>query len=275
MTRGRGALLLGAIVGASSAAVGLLLDAPTDVPSDAVAVVEGRPILREDYERALAAVAADRRSELSEADRARVLQRLIDEELLVARGLELGLETRDRRVRADLSAAAIAAITGHAEEHPPTEAELRAFHAFHAERFRSPPRFRVVHAFFASGDDPTSAERRALAARGGALAGAGDPPPLPLPPGELPLSALVRHLGPTAARAVSELEPGETTAPIGSRGGYHVLRLLERTRGELPPFEAIEDAVRAEHRRQAAERALQEFLDARRRQADIRTRRPS
>lgn len=72
----------GALLGAVAAWIGGALGSDT-LPPAAIAMVNGSPIVREEFERALSLVAGDRRDPPSAADRVHVLGRLIDEELLV------------------------------------------------------------------------------------------------------------------------------------------------------------------------------------------------
>ncbi len=277
MTRDQlGTVLLasGALVGAALATASLVRGAerPDELDEDVVATVDGRPILRSHYERALAAVAADRRDgALTPEDRRRVLDRLVDEELLVGRALELGLASRDRRVRNDLSRSMIDLLEARAEgEPPPDEATLRAFYEAEADRFRHKPRFRISHAFFAvTGEEDQEARRRAERAIGSGDLSTGDPFGLPVPEGEVPLSAVARLLGPTAARGVAELEPGATGGPWRGAGGFHVVRVLGRRDGEMPPYDEVRELVRGEHARDRAERRMRDFLDARRGEVEI------
>jgi len=81
-----GGALLGALAAWSGGAFGA--DA---LPPAAIAMVNGSPILREEFERALSLVAGDRRDPPNAADRVHVLGRLIDEELLVQHAVTSGL----------------------------------------------------------------------------------------------------------------------------------------------------------------------------------------
>lgn len=254
---------VGALTGALIAAVTLIFPASHSdaLAGDVVATVDGRPILREHYERAIAAVEADRRSPIDDEERRRVLDRLIEEELLIGRALELGLASRDRRVRADLAAAMLDVVRAGTDETPASLEELRAFYAEEAARFRRPPRFEIQHAFFASGEQDAEARRRAeRAMASGELAASADVFGLPVPAEPVPLSAIARLLGPTAARGIAELGEGETGGPFRGAGGYHVARVVARVDGELPPFDQIVEVVREEHARVAAERRLAELL---------------
>ncbi len=259
----------GALAGVVMAAVSLVHgDGPSAaLEVDVVATVDGQPIPRVRYERALAAVAADRHTgALRPEDRERVLSRLIEEELLVARALELGLHSRDPRVRNDLTTSMIDRIKAHADRAPPDRATLRAFYGSESRRFVGSPRFEVEHAFFS--EDVAEAEARARrAVSGGALRG--DAVGLPLPAGPLSGSTLTQRLGPTAARGIAELAVGETGGPWRTRGGWHVARLVARRPGALPSFESIEEHVATEYARVRAERELRAFLDERRAQAEI------
>ena len=147
-------LALGALAGLAMAGLGILeseAPPPRGVPEDAVATVDGRAITVVQYRRALAAMASDRREQqLDDELRQHVLERLIDEELLVQRGLELGLSARDPRVRADLGSAVIGLITARAETRAraPDQATLRGFYERQRGFFARPPRVRVQQAWF-------------------------------------------------------------------------------------------------------------------------------
>jgi hypothetical protein len=280
---GRWLLVAGALAGLALAGVALLTrtEAAPDLPPEVVAVVDGRPILRSDYERALRAVASDRTGGLQEADRRRVLERLIDEELLVQHGLELGLAQRDPRIRAELGAAVMALLTARAEEDAAEvdEATLRAFHEEHRGWFRTAPRFELEHVYFRVRDgEEAEARERAHVARERLEAGEGidggdvgeDRHDVPLPRGLLPLAKLRDYLGPSVADAVAQAEDGAVVGPVRAGGGHHVLRVVKRLAGVDAPFEAVHEQVRAEYLRRAGEARLRQFLEARRSEARVR-----
>ena len=91
---------------------------------------------------ALQAVAGDRKGgTLREDDRERVLQRLIDQELLIDRAIELGLPERDPQIRNQLATAMIDFLVRRAEDEAATanEGDLRAFYQENEFRFRAEP----------------------------------------------------------------------------------------------------------------------------------------
>lgn len=273
-------LAAGACAGLAVAVAGLV--APPEVarvPEGAIAAVNGSPVRSADYERALEALAADRREALGESERQHVLDRLVDEELLVQRAFELGLARQDRRVRSDLVAAVIEAVTTEAAQREPDAAEVAAFFADNRALFAVPGRARVEQVLVrVHGDADPDALARARDAtarlRAGEAAGAvqqrADPDAIgTLPTAALPAAKLREMLGPTAFAALARLAPGEVTDPVRAGGGYHVLRLVAREEPALPELADVEPSVRAEMQRRAADAALRTYIEDLRRRAEI------
>jgi hypothetical protein len=98
------------------------------LPAGAIAAVNGVPIRSDDFERALELYAADRRTPLGEADRAHVLGRLIDEELLVQHGLASGLLDSERSLRELVVRAMVDSIAAESASRAPGADELRALY---------------------------------------------------------------------------------------------------------------------------------------------------
>lgn len=236
-----GGMLLGAVL-----AVFYIVRVPEarEPAADAVAWVDDRPISRASYEAALRAVAGDRKEgTLRKGDRERVLQRLIDEELLVDRAIELGLHERDPQIRNQLATAMIDFLVRRAEDEARAadDAALRAFYDEQRFRFERAPQYRVA------------VEGRAI----------------PLPDGFLLAKEIEQRLGPNAARTVAELEVGQS-AVLGEESSAYTIRLLERREGATAPFDEARDAVEAAYLRDRSEAAVREFLEVARRRTDIR-----
>ncbi len=278
-------LALGAVAGIGCAAVGLLLSGERDraLPANAAASVNGAVIRLEEYDRAVAAFAADRRDPIGPEDRRHVLERMLDEELLVQRGLELGLARHDRRVRGDIVSAVIELVVSQADGEAPTDGEVRAFYEQNRDYFAHTERLLVQQVFVRAAPQRSEDEARARAdqaarrLRGGesfesVFRSLGDPEVAPVPRDLLPVTKLREYLGPTAARAAQGLDVGATSDPQRSASGYHVLVLLDRSPGFAPPLSDVQAEVRVELRRRASERALRAYLDDLRERADVRVR---
>jgi hypothetical protein len=280
--RARALLLAGAAVGIGLAAVGLVRggELPAGlVASGEIARVNGAPILRAELERVVDALAADKRGPLEEADRARALERLIEEELLVQRGVEIGLLDSEPGVRKALVQALVYSVVAEAESEEPDPAALRAFYDEHREYFGAGERLRIERLVFRTeGGRPGAPAQRAREARE-ALAGGEDPeavrrrladePILPVPPTLLPLAKLREYLGNGALERLAAAPEGAWSEPLEDAEGIQLLRIAERRGPEAHPYGAVADQVAAEWRRREGDRALREYLAFLRAQAEV------
>ncbi len=274
-TRRAAALLaIGAIVGLAAALWGALgQPGLRDLHTDAVATVDDVAIARADYERALGALAADKRSPLTRADQRRALDRLIDEELLVRRGLDLGLGTSDLAVRKALVEAMVQFASAEAAGRDPDEQELRRFHAERPELLQSAPGLRVKVVNFPSRDAAQVAAMRGALRAGrdfDAAALAAGAEAVVVPDVLLPSARIAGYAGPTVADTALALAPGDVAGPLDIAGVPTFVQLREGRAGTVPPFDQVRDLVAEEWRRRQAEAALSQYLAQLRRQSRIR-----
>lgn len=276
-------LLIGAAIGLATASLGLLEERPDPgrLPVDAAAVVGDRTIRRIDYQRVLAGVAGDLRSPVDAAMRRRVLDRMIDEELLVQRALELGLAGIDRRVRGELTAGLIDSIVAEVDGEPATERDVERHYEENRDFFTRPGRLRARTLYFSTrrGDqDPRgTALERARAARGRLVAGEAidaveaelaDRQVSPVPDTLLPASKIRDYVGPSVLEVLLELETGAWSEPIDAGRGVHLATAVDREPPIAPPLEEIESLVRQDLQRRRGDEALRAYLD------DLKSRTP-
>jgi PPIC-type PPIASE domain len=215
--------------------------------------------------------------------RQRVLDFLIDEELLVLRAKSVGLVESDRTIRKALSRAVIDQQVKAAIAHSPSDSELRGFYGDHRALFTSGEKIYLKQLFFKKGavnedelqGSGRNAQDRAETARRALLAGdgsesLGDPLPSALPETLIPVSVLHRMLGPTMAARVKTLRPGQVSGVIESGGGYHLFIGRDFTAAELRSYEAIKDEVLSEYRRRARDYVLEKKLHELWARSDIR-----
>ncbi len=277
-------LFLGAAIGLSLAAFGLL-ETPggsQSLPGDAAARVGERTIRRIDYERVLAGVEGDRRNPIDEATRRRVLDRMIDEELLVQRALELGLAAVDRRVRGELTSGLIDSIVGEADANQPSDSEVASHFEDNIDFFSRTGRLHAQTLLFstrrdAQRGDGTAEERAAAAARrlhSGEEAGQvekqlADPQISPLPDGMLPPTKIRDYVGPVILKALEALPQGEWSEPIQSGSGYYLARVIRREPRVVPNFDEVAGLVRQDLKRRRGDGALRRYLDDLRSQKSV------
>jgi parvulin-like peptidyl-prolyl isomerase len=281
-TRSLALLGIGAALGVAGAGYGIVgTDDMQALPGGAVATVNGTAISADTYARLVEGYESDTRELASEEMRRRILDRLIEEELLVQRGLALGLAESDRRVRADIVQAMIRSAVVEAESEEPTERQLAAFYEEQREHFTTPGRLRVAQLSVSvrGAADDARARTRAEQARARLVAGEplaqvrqalGETELSPIPDALLPPAKLREYVGPTLLRVAQAAEQGEWSAPVRSGAGYALLRVLEREPASTPPLAEIREQVKAEWTRRGGDRALRRYLDELRGDADVR-----
>lgn len=292
-TPGRRAQILlgiGAAAGLLMAAASVLERAPAssvggDLPPDTAAIVNGVRISRADYDAALAIKAAERREPLTEQERRAVLEELIDEELLIAEAIALGVPRHEDTLRVGLITAMRESITASALSEQPTQEELDAFYRENADQFA-----RVTSAHLrqvwvdgawrgSMGAALAAARQVAERLRRGepfadVAAALGDAPALPIPDQLMQRGDLQKVIGPTAAERAFALADGGVIDPVQRGEGYVVVQVVKRGPTEVPPLSQIEARVRSEMSQRAQELALKEHVEALRSSAEIRTGRP-
>jgi len=259
-------LLAGAGVGLALSAWGLLEDRGERhvLSAETAAIVGDRVIRRVDYERVLAGVERDRRGPIDDATRRHVLERMIDEELLVQQALALGLAAADRRVRGELVSGLVDSVVSEADVELPTTAEIEQHYRESAELFSRPGRLRVESLFF-------SDRGRAEAARARLTAGddssrvaqaLADRDLAEVPDALLPLAKLRDYLGPTAIEALAGQGLEAWSEPLEAADGFRLVRVLEREAQTTPPLAEVEPLVRQDLVRHRGDQALRRYLDS-------------
>ena len=268
-------LAIGAVVGLGAAVSSMLWSGDAGerpLPESAVARVNDTLIARGEFERVLEALQRERREPLGEEVARRLLDRLVEEELLVQYGLEIGLARHDRRVRADIVAAVMQAQVAAVAGEEPSEEELRAFYAENREVFQTRERIRLRHLWIRTDDARPQAaalERAREAARRlqagepfeRVQAALGDEPVVALPDVPLSPAKLLQYLGPSATQAALALAGGATSEPLVSGEGVSVLQMVGKSGGDERGFEQLRAELASEMRRRAADRALRAKLD--------------
>lgn len=271
--RSRVLLLAGAVAGLAVAMHGMLSPRESALPPGVVAMVGDVPITAEEYARTLAAVASDRRDgALDRALQRHVLDRLVDEELLVQAAIASGLPLREPALRGQLASAMIDAIVGVRAE--PSDEALRAHFAGRSGAFARNGRVRVEAHWFEKGDARARAATARIRMLRGEVVANADTPPVGAPTALVPHVKLADYMGANVASAVASLAVLGVTPPIEVGSGVWLVRVLERRDGVVPPFEAVRAEVLADYRREQDDLALRAWLARRRIETRVAVREP-
>jgi PPIC-type PPIASE domain len=270
-------LFLGGIIGGLTLAslAALIGGNPTNttMPPGAVARVNDAVILRADLVRALNAVSAGKRNLLTAEDKAVIMQRLIEQELLVQRALNRGLAEEDPTLRNALVGAVTKDVITRSRAKPVSPARLRDYYFQNKARFARPARVYVKAVFL-----PKKQASAQMAEFDRALKAGATPDNLrqrfgkqtpPVPKGLLPIQKLKDYIGPAPMAALNTLPTGQWSPWIKEKNGVWRLYLVNRTRARIPELSSVRDQARAAYLDERDDAALRRYIDRLKRKARI------
>ncbi len=270
-------LALGAAAGLILASTDLLNESEDGLPDSAVARVNNSMISRQDYLEHLSLLARDKRMPLTDKDRRHVLERIIEEKLLLLRGLEIDLPNEDPRVRKLIIETMIQVAIADTSSQQATEEELRRFYEENKQYFLSPARIRVQRMIFRKTSKNPARARAELAVAAlrageqwsGVEARLADSDILRLPNTLLPPQKLRAYLGPSLTDVAMGLSAGDISEPIEGNGEYSIISIRDKQLSEASPLEDIREQIENEYTRRSGDRALREYLKDLRKQATM------
>ena len=267
-------LIAGALAGLLVAAYGLLQQAggSAALRDDEVARINEAVVDRARLERSIATAESNIDRELTADERSQVLGQMIDEELLVQRGLEMNMVATEPSVRSAIVQSLIASVTAEADAANPDDAELERYLAEHAADYTYATAL-DVDAWV------TDDERLAQAFIADIRAGQAPPVredlrPVPgLPADPLPLQRLRMFVGPAIAAAAVNM-PAGSSAVYARQGRWYVVRVNSHEEAVRASLDAVRSQVLLDYRRGMADRLLAEYIEGLRRTADIQVAAP-
>lgn len=260
-------LVAGALAGLLAVGIGMLQRSTGNgnLPPGYVASVNNRLISQDVFERALERLRVDSSNVIDGDDAAWVLQRLIEEELLVQRGLELGMAESEMDVRGAIVQSLVASITAEADAANPDDESLRKFFDANAERFSYSAAV-AVDAWSAGNE--VAARKFMDELHTGIEDSAAVQRLREVPLGPLPLNKLRDYLGAGITAAVAMM-PAGSSAVFARQGRWLIVRVVSKQDAVLADFEHSRTQVLLDYRRNRADQLLRDYLDMLTQQADV------
>jgi parvulin-like peptidyl-prolyl isomerase len=273
---------------AAAAVLGLLIALIAATPADrarlsdagAIAKVNDRHIDRTAYVAAYQALLSDKSKAPTANDKKRVLNRLIEEELLVQRGLEIGLLDGDASVRKAVAMAVMEFVLAQGGSDALSENSLRTYYEENKNFFAPANRLQVAQIFIPYGETPDDAaviaqldKVRAALRRGddfAATALALGTEILPaLPRVMLTPAKMTDYLGPELTAAAARLPQGSISDALAGPTGWHFFKIIRNQPGRPPAFEDVRGQIIDALRRDNDDDSLRDYLAWLQGRADI------
>lgn len=244
---------VGAVAGLAVAGAGLFTAQGTriaGVPPEDIALVNQVPILMSDYVAQLQASEGVGLDKATPAQKRKVLDQMVREELYVQRGVELGLQNDVIEVRQALVGAVEAQQAVDADATQPDEALLRAWYRQQIARYSGEGVLELADLIAPS---PAAAQAAVAALRAGQPVAAviraqGLKSSGKVDDGEEFYFAARIHLGDRLFAVARGLKPGAVSDPLALPDGIHILA-VRRNQPPVPSrYDQVRDRVLADYR---------------------------
>ena len=261
-------LALGLILGILLAALAIV-EKSNITDQNWAAKIEDQLIPYERYQMQLEGLAKDKRSPLTEQDKEYVLERMIEEELLIKRAIDLGMLENNPMARGTIVQQMIKNIVTEGSRTEPQENELIEFFQENIGFFTKANRLRVRQIYFSKDDFGDEVVEKATDAfirlnKGEnfeEVALSGSKSALKIPDTLMNLSKVREYIGPSLMREAQLLKPGYSSAPNKVSGGYKIIYLVDREDATQPEYSNIRSTVLSEFLKRRDDQSLRKYLD--------------
>ena len=268
LTKHQSILGIGLIIGTLLAALAIV-EKNNITDQNWAAKIEDKLIPYERYQMQLEGLAKDKRSLLTNQDKEYVLERMIEEELLIKRAIDLGMLENNPMARGTIVQQMIKNIVTEGSRIEPQESELFEFFQENIGFFTKANRLRVRQIYFSQDDFGDKAFVKAndafLRINKGEnfeeVALSGSKSALKIPDTLMNLSKVREYVGPSLMREAQLLKPGYSSAPKKVSGGYKIIYLVDREDAAQPEYSNIRSTVLSEFLKRRDDQSLRKYLD--------------
>ena len=244
----------------------------TNYPPDTLVTVNGYPITQSALRNAEKRIQYKSSDPMNLDNRELLLQRLIDDELMLQHAEDLGIFTTDPGIRKLLVRSSIDSIVEDSRSKPISDEQLRAFYKDHKSVFQRPSR---IHLKVASFLNPEMAkDTRGIITKGVpfelAMAETKTGELINIPSSLLTEHVLRRYLGSEITAVALSLSENQLSSPITLGEFTYLIYVLEKEPEQQLSFDDSRLQVTSEYRSRHRQNALTDALTHLRKHADIR-----
>jgi hypothetical protein len=233
------------------------------------AKIEDTSIPMEKYLTQLDGLSKDKRSPLTQEDKEYVLERMIEEELLIKRAIDLGMLNDNPMARGTIVQQMIKTIIAENARYEISDSELESFFQENSGFFTKSSRLRIQQIYFSNEqlkDNSLVVAKKAydLLKRGDdfeSVSKLGSPSALKIPNSLMTLSKVREYIGPSLMNLARELEINSFTSPIEVSGGYKIIYLIDKEMASPPKLNDIKASVSSEFLKRKDDQSLRSYLE--------------
>ena len=228
-----------------------------------VAKIDERAISKEKYETYLESIAQSRKTGLIESDPENILERMIDEELLIQRGIDLGMIENNPEIRSMIIQKMISSIVAETDNLRISTKDLKAFYSANQDLFTPSPKLHLIKLSFASDQRASGTTAKDFLADGdlAAAKSLASIEVISLPNTLLPAMKVREYIGPYLTQVALGLQEGEVSDLIELDDQFHLLVPVQKVIQGAPEFNDIYQEVESEYIRFKGEEMLDEYLE--------------
>jgi hypothetical protein len=244
----------------------------TDYPPDTLVTVNGFPITQSALRNAEKRIQSNSSDPMNPDDRELLLQRLIDDELMLQHAEDLGILTTDPGIRKLLVRSSIDSIVEDSKSIPISDEQLRTFYEDHKSVFQRPSR---IHLRVASFLNPEVAKDTGKIIKKEvpfelAIAETKTGELIDIPSSLLPEHVLRRYLGSELTAVALSLSENQISSPITFGEFTYLIYVLAKEPEQQLSFDDSRLQVTSEYRSRHRQNALINALTNLSNHADIR-----
>lgn len=246
---------------------------PLSLQSNSVARVNGVDISSDQYRSVIKGLSDARGKPVSQEQAIYILDELIDEELMIQRGYEIGLLQLNSLLRNNMKNALLESIIAENAEFEPDDETLRKFYEENKDYFTGNKRVRITYMSFMDEDKAKQAfnaieAKESFESVKNAFADKGI---LEIPDSLLSLKDLRKYLGPSLSEKIFSQATTITPILFYHQDRWHIANILEIQNQLTPEFTDIKNLVIKEYQRKENEKAIKNYISWLRKNAKIQS----
>jgi hypothetical protein len=199
---------------------------------------------------------------LVDSDPQNILERMIDEELLIQRAIDLGMLEHDSEIRSIIIQKMISSIIAETNNLRFSKQDLQEFFYENKGFFTPSPKLHLLKLSFSSINNDKAQLARDFLLAGNLLAAKelAEPEVIKLPNTLLPAIKVREYIGPFLTQEALKLEEGEVSDLINLDDQIHLLIVVGKLIQTAPTFDELYEEIESEFIRSKGEEMLDKYL---------------